>query len=291
MSGHQQDGSHQGLSPTDRTELAKSDRGSIYRRRLTGNNVSDWKVALALVGSVLSSVAVFALSQYLTARGFVSIALARVLLGIAWFCLSSLIVLVVKAFEIKRTGLTIAVGIFLVTMTLGGLETWAPLRKVPEVSVSSRNQISPVKSPNPLGTVNPPTGAAPSPTQSSGNPQSKSHITQALPPQISVSTVGPKLKLPKWPLEVVQFRSDYAISIASSAPLSVHVLSLFFEFEDGNKSLPLDYFGYRLFLGSGNTAGQCQELVAELVEPGSCCRPITVLERRGRGRLACRRLG
>jgi hypothetical protein len=69
------------------------------------------------------------------------------------------------------------------------------------------------------------------------------------------STVGPKPKIPKNPLEIVEFRSDHAISIANNAHLSAHVLSLFFEFEDGNKSLPLN-----LDIGPGKIS---QQLIPE----------------------------
>ena len=149
MRGHQrrdkpenlQSGNQQ-LSPINKGGLAESEARPIYHPRPTRNGVSRWKIALALVGSILSPVAVFALSQYLTARGLVSITLARILLGIAWLCISGLIVLVVKAFEIKKPILTIAAGILLVAVTFGGLETWASLRKArtvvsPNAGISS----------------------------------------------------------------------------------------------------------------------------------------------------------
>jgi len=87
-----------------------------------------WKMGLALLGSALSSVGAFALSQYLTARGLVSIPLARILLLITWVCIAALIVFAVKAFEVRRGRIIMFGGITISALLLGGLETWATLR-------------------------------------------------------------------------------------------------------------------------------------------------------------------
>ena len=39
---------------------------------------------------------------------------------------------------------------------------------------------------------------------------------------------------------------------------------------EGTATCPFDHFSDGLLLGCGHTACHCQELVAELVEPGSC---------------------
>lgn len=78
--------------------------------------------------------AVFALSQYLTARGLVSIPLARVLLFVAWLCLSVLLLLVVNAFEIKKRFAVI--GTLVLAGILGGLEIWASFRNTPMPVIS-----------------------------------------------------------------------------------------------------------------------------------------------------------
>ncbi len=111
-------------APEDKDAVARS--GFIESNPPPRKNADAWKIALALFGSALSSVALFALSQYLTARGFVSETLARILLSIAWICLVVLLLLIHKALQLKKT-ITISAALLL-TGLLGGLEFWASSR-------------------------------------------------------------------------------------------------------------------------------------------------------------------
>ena len=88
--------------------------------------VNPWKIALALVGGGLSSLAIFALSEYLQARGIVSVPLARIFLTIACLAFSALVWIITKAF--KSPPHFGVIGIAGLIATLGGLEVWASSR-------------------------------------------------------------------------------------------------------------------------------------------------------------------
>jgi len=98
--------------------------------QLPNEQASRWKVVLALMGAPLSSIGCFALSQYLQARGLVSIPLARMLLAVAWLCISAALYISVRAFDVKRRAVTF-IGSLLVAVILVSLEVWATLRASP----------------------------------------------------------------------------------------------------------------------------------------------------------------
>jgi len=85
----------------------------------------NWKLALAVLGSGLASVLGGAFSNYLQARGFVSVGAARIFLGISLLAGIVLIVVAVMAFAAKDRAVKIALGILVLLVFLGGFETWA----------------------------------------------------------------------------------------------------------------------------------------------------------------------
>jgi hypothetical protein len=96
--------------------------------RVPVSKTSGWKTALVLLGSGLLSLAYVAFSNYLQTRGFVSVGLARIFLGIAWLAGIAVIVIAVMAFGLRRRNLMIGVSICILTGTLLGLEVWASYR-------------------------------------------------------------------------------------------------------------------------------------------------------------------
>jgi len=93
-----------------------------------------WKTALVLVGSGLLQVAATFFSNYLQARGYLSVDLARFFLAVSWFAISALIIIGVKAFGLKHSGLIITAGVIILTATLFSLEMWAPKLKPGQLS-------------------------------------------------------------------------------------------------------------------------------------------------------------
>jgi hypothetical protein len=85
-----------------------------------------WKAAILLFGGALSQIAAQFFSNYLTARGYLNVDVARFFLLISGSAISLLIVLCVMAFDIKRKLITIGSGVILVAATSVGLEIFAP---------------------------------------------------------------------------------------------------------------------------------------------------------------------
>lgn len=81
-----------------------------------------WKTALVLVGSGLLSLGGSSFSNYLQTRGFVSVQVARIFLGITWLSGVLLIVICVMAFGLKYRAIIIGSALVILTGTLFGLE-------------------------------------------------------------------------------------------------------------------------------------------------------------------------
>jgi hypothetical protein len=130
--------------PEPRREIEKQREIKIT---VPPDNSHKWRIALTLSGSALLPTALFALSQYLTARGLVSVALARILLLIAGLCLIAMAFLVVKAFKLPHARSLIVSASTLIIACFGGLEAWATYRTVEaqlpeEITLKAPNIIS-----------------------------------------------------------------------------------------------------------------------------------------------------
>ncbi len=88
----------------------------------------NWRAALVLFGSALLPLAATSFSEYLTARGIVSVGLARVFLLVCGLATALWIILSIMALNIRHRAVVIASGITILTLLLSGLEMWASRR-------------------------------------------------------------------------------------------------------------------------------------------------------------------
>ena len=154
---------------------------------------SKWKTALILAGSVLGGVAENAFSNYLQTRGFVSVEIARIFLGVCWVATSALIFIAVMAFDIRRRWLTIGCGVGFLTITLVGLEAFASRAKVSSDTKTTPPAI-PTVAPAPTRKSAPP--ASPKAISPCPNPLNFTQIPLGIGPpyirEVTVSTDGAK---------------------------------------------------------------------------------------------------
>jgi hypothetical protein len=137
--------------------------GTVNIARPPSSLSANWKLLFAIFGGVLVSISGGAFSNYLQTRGFVSVVVARIFLGVSWLAGAGVIALFVMAFAIRGWFLKIASGIFVLTCLLGGFEFLAIRNDRVDAKILPVPTPPPKTQPKPAPAPIPPPERVPSP--------------------------------------------------------------------------------------------------------------------------------